>query len=103
MGGQSPGPQALVEGRPWWCHHRQATAVSLVATMPPMVHLLLLGCTMVQGLGGGEEWGEGWQEGREGREGRAVEGGALPPGVAAYNRVDTPFAGQITLGIYTLA
>ena len=65
-----------------------------------MVHLLVLGCTMVQGLGGGEEWGEGWQEGREGR---AVGGGALPPGVAAYNRVDTQFAGQMTLGIYILA
>ena len=69
--------------------------------------LLVLGPRGAVGLGdGGEAWGEGWEE--MGRQERVEEGEVdiqmsnrqgrrlgEAEGIAAYNRVDTPFAGEL--------
>ena len=78
-------------------------AVSLVCTLL----LLLQGPRGAVGLGdGGEAWGEGWEEmgrqekfkegevERQDRQGRRL---GEAEGIAAYNRVDTPFAGKQSL------
>ena len=77
-------------------------AVSLACSL-----LLVLGPRWAVGLGdGGEAWGEGWEEMdrhervKEGevdiqtsnRQGRRL---GEAEGIAAYNRVDTPFAGEL--------
>ena len=56
--------------------------------MQPVVSLVLV-LVLVRGgwgLGGGQGW-------REERGGRGLEEGGLPPGLAAYHRVDTQFSG----------
>ena len=78
-------------------------AVSLVYSLL----LLLQGPRGAVGLGdGGEAWGEGWEEmgrqekfeegevERQDRQGRRL---GEAEGIAAYNRVDTPFAGKHSL------
>ena len=82
-----------------------AKATGAVPLAGGLLLLLLVGGAV--GLGdGGEAWGEGWEEmsrqekfeegevERQDRQGRRL---GEAEGIAAYNRVDTPFAGKQSL------